>query len=483
MKQLILMLLLTGSIYQSFGQANAFPSSGSVGIGTGTTTPATKLEVVVAPPSTQTDGIRLKASTTLSGNFLATGSTHNSSGVAGSEIWVNSNGGNLTLGPISNHAIKFVSQGAEKMRLLSNGNLGIGTIAPSTKLSLGTFRTTVAGNVGGIALYDTLNTKYGLSVNNQGFLDISANQATSGGIRFFNGTDNTAPTERMRITHTGNVGIGTIAPTTKLSLGTFRTTVAGNVGGIALYDTFNTKYGLSANNQGFLDISANQASSGGIRFFNGTDNTAPTERMRITHTGNVGIGTIAPTTKLSLGTFQTTVAGNVGGIALYETGNTKYGLSVNNQGFLDISGNQATSGGIRFFNGTDNTAPTERMRITSSGNVGIGITNPQAKLAVNGTIQAKKVKVTTSGWADFVFEKNYVLKPLSEVEAFIIANKHLPEVPSASEVANNDLDLGEMNKVLLQKVEELTLYLIAMEKENKLQKERVNNLERLVNSK
>lgn len=84
-------------------------------------------------------------------------------------------------------------------------------------------------------------------------------------------------------------------------------------------------------------------------------------------------------------------------------------------------------------------------------------------LAVNGSIRAKEIKVDT-GWADFVFADDYQLPSLQDVEAFIKANKHLPEIPSEAEVTENGIFLGEMNAKLLQKIEELTLYAIAQEK-------------------
>lgn len=102
-----------------------------------------------------------------------------------------------------------------------------------------------------------------------------------------------------------------------------------------------------------------------------------------------------------------------------------------------------------------------------SGNVGIGISNPDNKLEVNGTIRAKEVLVETSGWADFVFEHDYQLKPLSEVEQFIEKYKHLPDIPSTKEVKENGISVDEMNALLLQKVEELTLHIIELKKENK----------------
>lgn len=100
---------------------------------------------------------------------------------------------------------------------------------------------------------------------------------------------------------------------------------------------------------------------------------------------------------------------------------------------------------------------------TTNGNVGIGTNNPTYKLAVNGTIRSKEVRVE-SGWADFVFENDYKLPPLDEVESFIVKNKHLPGIPSAKNVAENGLAVGEMQAKMMQKIEELTLYLIEANK-------------------
>ncbi|RPD39291.1 hypothetical protein EG028_19375 [Chitinophaga barathri] len=135
----------------------------------------------------------------------------------------------------------------------------------------------------------------------------------------------------------------------------------------------------------------------------------------------------------------------------------------NNYDNLVIQGGYATRD-IIFVTGT---TPAPRLTITGSGNVGIGtnITGTY-KLAVEGTIGARKVKVTTTAWADFVFHPDYDLPSLAEVESFIKTNGHLPEIPSEKEVMETGIDLGDMNKKLLQKVEELTLYLIELKKEN-----------------
>jgi hypothetical protein len=105
----------------------------------------------------------------------------------------------------------------------------------------------------------------------------------------------------------------------------------------------------------------------------------------------------------------------------------------------------------------------ESFRVNRAGNVGIGTTNPTQKLSVNGTVRAKEV-IVDSGWSDFVFDKSYKLKALSETEAFIKAEKHLPNIPSAQEVAEHGVSVGEMQAKLLAKIEELTLHVIEQNK-------------------
>lgn len=99
--------------------------------------------------------------------------------------------------------------------------------------------------------------------------------------------------------------------------------------------------------------------------------------------------------------------------------------------------------------------------------VSIGTTNVPSgyKLAVDGKIITEEVDIRLSGnWPDYVFEEEYVLVPLAEVEQYINENKHLPEVPSAEEVEKEGISVGEMNAVLLKKIEELTLHMIEQEK-------------------
>ena len=147
-------------------------------------------------------------------------------------------------------------------------------------------------------------------------------------------------------------------------------------------------------------------------------------------------------------------------LELVEHNSLKFDLG----GYLDYNGhaNFFTIGTINY--GTDIPAITIHR---SSGRVGIGTTNPPSgfALAVNGKIKSKGVLCSVDGWADFVFEKDYTLRPLSEVEAYIADNGHLPEIPSTQEVMKSGIELPVMDAKLLQKVEELTLYLIEQQKE------------------
>ena len=147
---------------------------------------------------------------------------------------------------------------------------------------------------------------------------------------------------------------------------------------------------------------------------------------------------------------------------------------------------QANDLSIRFNNST-------KLSVAPNGNVGIGTTDPSGwKLAVNGNVRAKKV-VVESGWSDFVFEPGYDLPTLSEVEAHITAKGHLRDIPSATEVAEHGISLGEMDAKLLQKIEELMLYTIEQQKRlEELEKEngsirtlsdRIQELERLMSLK
>ncbi len=138
--------------------------------------------------------------------------------------------------------------------------------------------------------------------------------------------------------------------------------------------------------------------------------------------------------------------------------------------------------GLRYSDTTDQFdfigAGASRLAINlSNGNVGVGVESPFYKFEVCGTIRAKEVRVET-GWCDYVFEKNYKLKSIEELDEFINTNKHLPGIAPAAEVEKDGLKVGEMNKAMMEKIEELTLYVIQLSKDNKKLQDQINALKK-----
>jgi hypothetical protein len=150
-------------------------------------------------------------------------------------------------------------------------------------------------------------------------------------------------------------------------------------------------------------------------------------------------------------------------------------ITVNPTNRWSIQGNSGTSPDSNFVGTLDNkrlvfrTNNTEKMTILSNGFVGIGTatapSDTATKLAVKGTIRAIKLKVTQTGWADYVFEKDYKLMSLTELEAYIKKHQHLPGIPTTATVEKNGTDVAEIQATLLKKIEELTLYIIEQQKQ------------------
>ncbi|WP_294208317.1 cell wall anchor protein [uncultured Chryseobacterium sp.] len=215
------------------------------------------------------------------------------------------------------------------------------------------------------------------------------------------------------------------------------------------------------------------------------------ERMRINTAGNVGISG-APVDGIALKVsgrsqfltnlpYDTFYIGNEApnhgnGNSLLFLRYTQY--QPNNPGIIDVAGwpTSAAYGWI--------------MSLKANGKLFLG-TNPDIvcadcadyRMFVKDGIRTEKVKVdvaTTAGWADYVFNKDYKLRPLEEVEKHIAEKGHLPNIPSATEVEKNGINLGEMDAKLLEKIEELTLYSIDQNKQLQKQADEINELKKQV---
>jgi len=288
--------------------------------------------------------------------------------------------------------------------------------------------------------------------------------------------------------NTGNVGIGTTAPDTRFHIKSNNVTFPW-AGPLRIEAQSNSNM-ISMNHNGSWGtvwVGSGNSSTGPwtpLYFYTGGNLT-----MTMNNDGSVGIGTgtNAPLSKLSVtdGDIRINATTTNRGIILdaVSTVNLASLISMKrdntNRWTFGTTGNSGADD--FFFNRFSNTGaylgtPFVFRRATGNsvfleGNVAIGTNldnNPNGyKLAVNGKIGAKEVQVenTSSTWADYVFEKDYALRSLDEVESFIKENKHLPEIPSAEEVKENGHKLGEMDVLLLKKVEELTLYMIELKKE------------------
>ncbi|NHA06994.1 hypothetical protein G7092_24555 [Mucilaginibacter sp. HC2] len=388
----------------------------------------------------------------------------------------------------------------------ATGNVGIGTTNPYGPLNVDPQGT------GGITIGNP-------SVNSGGFTSLQMGiSAVQNGYSFLQGVQASGGTWGNIILNRsgGNIGIGITTADEKLVVnGNIKTLLestyypAKNVATIkqlglsgatgamnwTLRGVYQYPNGVLGNADGG-DLDIIKALNGNTILGTKTDGTA---------LGNVGIGIVTPKTKLSV--QGTGTMSNLNSPAIADL------FGVNDRSRLTIGNSTTTAGGTRssaiafygmnatgnaykgnweigndlslagkndfyFYSADLNSVP---LYINPVGNVGIGITNPQNKLDVNGTIHSKAVNIDLNGWNDYVFKKDYQLRPLSEVKAYIDQNQHLPEIPSEQEMVKKGLDVGEMNKLLMKKVEELTLYLIEKDQQVKEQNKRIDDQQKQIN--
>jgi hypothetical protein len=291
--------------------------------------------------------------------------------------------------------------------------------------------------------------------------------------------------------NSGNVGIGNGTPAFKLDV---KTTATAAISTYSL-STGEFGYGLIArsDNKGIGVLGeAYQGSAVGGYFIadgNGTETAmkaetlnggtaaylnSPTGKALIVNQGTVGIGEPAPLEKLHVNNGNVKIGNALWASAtddrFLKIGDGPY-VSIGEVGgddLMEVRGKQITirSNPASPFGSAGNV-------LIPNGNVGIGTLNPTFKLSVNGTIRSKELRINT-GWADYVFEDNYKLMPLAEVEKYIKKNKHLPEIPEASLLQKEGVDVSAMQTKMMAKIEELTLYLIEANKQIEILKKKLN---------
>jgi len=398
-------------------------------------------------------------------------------------------------------------------------NVGIGTLAPAARLDVKTTSNYVAQFNGASPMYMSI---YEGDVY-RGYWGSYAGAAED--VDFGTGAGNTTgklhltiqANPRLTIAADGKVGIGTTNPNTLLHLN----------GGDLFVQSSNglIRFGYQGANEWQM---ATTGAGADLRWYTTTDGGATiTPRHYFSQNGNVGIGGFSgpgvPLGRLDVRGAGTTSSTNTfllrnsngdtimrvrddGRMGIGYNGTT-YGRTMNlgGTGINMYTSNEAAFGGAVFPTDTSlviwsNSNSNNYLVLQPSwGNTGIGTYTPNAKfhvngamlmgsnsariatgfsLSVDGRIMCEDIQVLNStSWPDYVFAKDYKLMPLEEVEKSINKNKHLPNVPSAAEMEKTGINLAEMSKKLIEKVEELTLYVIELNKKNNALTEKVKQLE------
>jgi hypothetical protein len=207
--------------------------------------------------------------------------------------------------------------------------------------------------------------------------------------------------------------------------------------------------------------------------------------------GNVGIGTANPTTKLTVAGYIKSARiiasesdPDIGGAVVLINEQKTLPGQAKDWAIYNMSGTYGNS--LQFwaydYIGCTSGLCHSRLTIMDTGNVGIGTASPTSKLTVAGDIRAREIMVDANAGADFVFAPDYRLRPLDEVETFIKDNRRLPDVAPADSMVQNGVNMGEMQIKLLQKIEELTLYVIELKKENEAQQKAYRELKKEIDN-
>lgn len=347
-----------------------------------------------------------------------------------------------------------------------SGNVGIGTPDPLTKLHVKKDGEAVIiqGTTPHISFYDNAGTYKGYVWQGPSdHMSIGTNIGSSGRIQYYLSgalTGELFPSGRMHFSGP-NPGIGLYDDGV----------LAGN------FETFSNNLYIDATKTNIL------GGTGGNIIMQ-LSNLAPFPNTAIA--GNVGIGTSAPDFKLSILSNRVESNNNTHVLKLSgrnpvllftdESGLTNgYIKSWTNAPYAPFTNGLVIGSipGYPIFFSTNNYGVS--MTVADNGNVGIGTATPTYKLSVNGNIRSKEVVVET-GWADYVFNKDYKLLPLELLEKFIQQNNHLPNIPPAKEVEEKGLSLGDMQKKMMEKIEELTLYLIQSNKQMETMRKEIGYL-------